>query len=111
MIYPYDDNYIVGFTGTQSPFAQEVNDMETSGARFYAGKQGLHEVDAIYYNHRPSILTLKTADKDWVFSIYSGSLTTDSEARHLNIVVPSGQLQFDAETSIYFMTGPCIKIR
>jgi hypothetical protein len=114
MTFPFDDEYVVGFTGKQAePFSEEPSDLETSGARFYSGKQGLYEVSAMYYEHyRPYVLTLKTADKDWVFSIQSGSLTTDSEARHMNITLPSKLYGPSVpEASVFFMTGPCVRDR
>ena len=113
MIFPFNDNYTVGITGKETdPFTEKANEYETSGARFYSGKQGLYEADALYWDHyRPHILTLKAADKDWVFSVYSGSLTTDTEARHLNIEVPNNRYHFTAETGVYFLTGLCIRRR
>ena len=57
-------------------------------------------------------LTLKPADRGWMFSIYNGGLRTDSEARHLNIQVPTvegHQMQWKPESIAFLTTGPCEK--
>jgi hypothetical protein len=49
------------------------------------------------------------AIRDGGFSVYSGGLTTDVEARHLNIEVPG--LHWDAGAEAYLLTGPCARKR
>jgi hypothetical protein len=113
MTFPFDSDLVVGVTGAEvGLFAMSANNGGTSGARLYFKDGGLREVSAMYYDHKPYILSLHVADKDWVFSIYSGSLTTDLEARHLNITVPNLPFgPYQAEADFYFLTGPCARIR
>jgi hypothetical protein len=76
------------------------------------GDASSFDVDAHYdsFAYHNMNLSLKPADHDWMFSIYSGEMTTDSEARHLNIRAPivGGQpMQWKPESDVFLKTGPC----
>jgi hypothetical protein len=116
-----DVRYTVSLSGPAGQlFASDGPiDFYDSGVRFNfptgpdptARRQGLKGVEAIYWQtgHHPQILSIQPADRDWVFSVYSGGLTTDVEARHLNIEVPG--LHWDAGAEAYLLTGPCVRKR
>jgi hypothetical protein len=112
-VFPLDDRYAVGFTSESGTvFDGKLDDMEASGAHLRFENNALTRVSAIYFRgDYPSILTLEKADKDWVFSVYSGELTSDAEARHLNITSSSVRPRSEAKASIFFMTGPCVRTR
>jgi hypothetical protein len=74
MVFPYNDDFVVGLTGDSvAPFMQTQTDYVYSAAQPYFRNGKLYAVNAIYlYGYTtPVILTLKAADKDWVFSVHS----------------------------------------
>jgi hypothetical protein len=113
-----DTGYAIEVDAPKSLFATipRLVDSNDSGARFDyqtnpEGKQELDEVLAVYWTDYPprsmQTLSLHPADKDWRFSIYSGDLTTDKEARHINIAVPDAGTKPSAD--IWMITDPCIR--
>ena len=76
-------------------------------------RKGLRGVEAIYWMHNSihGVLSLQPAEKDWVFFVYAGSLTTDAEARGANIKYPFNRLgaSWEAEANVHFLTGPCVR--
>ena len=56
--------------------------------------------------NKPTLLSLRRADKDWVFFVHNGDLTTDAEARRLNIQTGA---RLNAAAEVYFLTGPCVR--
>jgi hypothetical protein len=55
---------------------------------------------------------LRRADHDWQMLAYGGFLTTDRNARRLNVVMPkprnSPSLHYEAKATTYLITGPCV---
>jgi len=67
MTFPFDDQYIVGFTGKDEgpPFLGELNDFEASSAKLTFGNQGLEEVNAVYFwGNFPSVPRAGPGDSD-----------------------------------------------
>ncbi len=121
-----DMRYTVSLTGLagEHPFTTDGPlDFYDSGVRFnfpfitdpIARRKGLKGVEAIYWKtgHWPQVLSIHPSDKDWVFSVYSGDLTTDLEARHLNIETPLDKrgMHWDAEAKVNLLAGPCVRKR
>jgi hypothetical protein len=112
------DNYylVVVSAGPQSLLTSDTNSEPNARVRRHprsAGSSALFDVEARYGNqvdHGQVTLVIKPADHDWAFSAYSGSLTTDTEARHLNIQVPKidgHTMQWKPESTVFLETGPC----
>jgi hypothetical protein len=116
--YAVPDNYylVVVAAGPQSLLTSDTNSEPNARVRRHpksASSSTLFDVEARYgsqVGHDQLTLVIKPADQDWVFSAYSGSLTTDAEARHLNIRVPKidgHTMQWKPESSVFLETGPC----
>jgi hypothetical protein len=75
-------------------------------------RQALEDVEAIYWRwprRAPIVLSLRRADRDWVFFIYQSDLITDAEVRHLNTYVPTQVPQIEAGAEVSFLTGACVQ--
>jgi hypothetical protein len=100
-IGPYEGRYVISLEGHDvGAFTFKGEDYYPSGARLrfssLADQPGqLDSVEAIYWGspveYKPTLLSLRRADKDWVFFVYKGDLTTDAEARRLNIQAPNSE--------------------
>jgi hypothetical protein len=113
--HPFPDEYLaVVAAGAQSLLTSYDNSSPNAHVRPHhssTGPNALFDVDARYANQSGQTLTLiiKPADHDWIFSAFGGSLTTDVEARHLNIQIPQvdGQtMHWRAESNVFLETGP-----
>jgi hypothetical protein len=121
----FDSRYVVLLEGgNDQPFTTEAADQQHSGVQFrfpvpslpltqkIGLERGLKGVEAIYWLHAHihGILSLRPADKDWVFFVYSGDLMTDAEARRINIEgYGPPRYHAQAEAEVDFLTGPCIR--
>jgi hypothetical protein len=118
ILLPFDLGYVLGLASQpETMFSVAPDWWRPFGVRVHLGPEGLDAVSAIFfpetYSPRPSVLTLKKSDKDWVFSVYSGDLTTDTEARRLKVETRStlAASQIREQAATYFMTGPCVRRR